>query len=61
MDKEELNYLLHRANSLGIEGYYLHYIVLPTSATQNITDTVFVTTAIKDLGLSAADTPPWEE
>ena len=57
---EELRYLLHRANALGIQGQYIHDVILPTKATQSISDTLWVTQSTVEL-MTTSNAPPWEK
>ncbi len=45
---EELIYLIKRANVLGLQGQVVDAFFLPTSATKNITDTMWQVSDMKD-------------
>jgi hypothetical protein len=42
MNSDDLTYLICRANKEGARGNRIINVILPTSATQNITDTLFI-------------------
>ena len=56
MTSEDLLYLLKRANKLGAHGIQVLGVQLPTGATQNITDTAFIT---RHPNPGAATETPW--
>ena len=56
----DLEYLIYRANVLGLQGQYIRDFYLPNQATLNITDTMWVAVPKEDLIRSAADSVPWD-
>ncbi len=56
----DLDYLIRRANILGLQGQYIQSFHLPNQATLNITDTVWVIIPKENLIKSAASSVPWD-
>ncbi len=61
ISQQDLNYLVAKANSLGLKGQFVMGYKLSTETTESIKDTLWFLQHRDSMNLSAADTPPWEK
>ena len=60
MNHDEINYLVRKANALGLQGKCVESFVLPTLATQSLKDTLWIVVDRSAYEISAASSPWWE-